>query len=224
MSTIKQDRIDLERLLNGVDPIKAPSAAPSNSKPAGSTVVDSAPPDAFPTENMFEYDYDRSKKQLRKQARKTIDNIIKHIIPDGFIIEDEYINDKKEQDIETLADLYMQREANEVMKKSIVETVSRGNTMPRMYEVFGQLSQNAQDINKQILDTEQKIRKTYMDLKYETMDRRSENMQPVAANTLTGGFAEKGIIASPRDLIAMTKKKHNETFLNAKETDCVVEK
>ena len=159
MSTIKSDRTDFEKLLNGLDPI-TPANAPSeadvivSNQPVQATtvqtVVDSTSAAETMQVKMLNFDYDSIKKGLRKKARKTILGIVKHIIPND-IIDEEYVQDKIEQDIETLADLYMQKENNVVMQRSIMEQVNAGNAMPRNYEVFGQLTDKIQSINKQIL-------------------------------------------------------------------------
>ena len=161
MSTIKSDRIDFEKLLNGLDPINTATVQPTangtqSAQPANpaqtQTVVDSTSAAETMQVKMLNFDYDAIKKGLRKKARKTILGAVKHIIPSN-IIDEEYVQDKIEQDIDTLADLYMQKENNVVMQRSVMEQVNAGNAMPRNYEVFGQLTDKIQSINKQIFDT-----------------------------------------------------------------------
>jgi len=229
MSTIKQDRKDLEALLNGISPIQSsptPQAGQSTliTQPASNTVVDATDGTTLAEEKMFDFDIDSVRKGLRKKARKTVLNIVKHILPEDMI-EEEYIQDKIEQDIETLTDLYMQAESNKVMQGSIINTVSRGNNMPRMYEVFGQLTDRISGINKQIVSTEQTIRKTYVDLKFEIRDKMSEDLANADMNNaITGGNSTKQlennsvIITSSKDLNNLAKKRHREALENAKET------
>ena len=149
MSTIKSDRVDYEKLLNGIDPTKTVDSVSEVSPPAAvvpsvvSSVIDTTTPCETAQSKMFEFDYDSVKKGLRKKARKSVLNIVKHIIPDD-IIDEEYIQDKLEQDIDSLTELYMQLELNKVMQRSQVELVCSGNTMPRMYEVFGQMTEKIQ--------------------------------------------------------------------------------
>lgn len=230
MSTIKQDRKDLEALLNGIAPISTPASSPTPTvavpQSDASTVIDSAAGTLLTEEKLFDFDVDSVRKGLRKRARKTIMNITKHILPDDML-EEEYIQDKIEQDIETLTDLYMQAESNKIMQASIINSVSRGNTMPRMYEVFGQLTDRISGINKQIVSTEQTIRKTYVDLKYEIRDKQSEDLAN-SENSLgyTGNSAPKQlegsvIVTSSKDLNNLAKQKHREALEaleNAKET------
>ena len=127
-----------------------------------------------------------------------------------------------EQDIEILANLYMQLENNTVMQRSLMESVNSGNTMPRMYEVFGQLTDKIQSINKQIFDTEQRIRKTYVDLKYEIRDKVSEDVAAKLADPVPRDMLEsngKVVVTSTRNLIASARAKHVDKINNAKEVE-----
>ena len=227
MSTIKQDRKDLEALLNGISPIQSsPTTQPTAQAPAGqpvaATVVDTTADTPLAAEKIFDFDIDAVRKGLRKKARKTVLNIVKHILPDDMI-EEEYVQDKIEQDIETLTDLYMQAESNKIMQGSIINSVSRGNNMPRMYEVFGQLTDKISGINKQIISTEQTIRKTYVDLKFEIRDKIAEDIGNNDNNQLTSSSTKQlennsVIVTSSKDLNNLAKKRHREALENAKET------
>lgn len=227
MSTIKQDRKDLEALLNGISPIQSsPTTQPTAQAPVGQsaadTVVDTTADTPLAAEKIFDFDIDAVRKGLRKKARKTVLNIVKHILPDDMI-EEEYVQDKIEQDIETLTDLYMQAESNKIMQGSIINSVSRGNNMPRMYEVFGQLTDKISGINKQIISTEQTIRKTYVDLKFEIRDKIAEDIGNNDNNQLTSSSTKQlennsVIVTSSKDLNNLAKKRHREALENAKET------
>lgn len=227
MSTIKQDRKDLEALLNGISPIQSsPTTQPTAQAPVGqpvaATVVDTTADTPLTAEKIFDFDIDAVRKGLRKKARKTVLNIVKHILPDDMI-EEEYVQDKIEQDIETLTDLYMQAESNKIMQGSIINSVSRGNNMPRMYEVFGQLTDKISGINKQIISTEQTIRKTYVDLKFEIRDKIAEDIGNNDNNQLASSSTKQlennsVIVTSSKDLNNLAKKRHREALENAKET------
>ena len=227
MSTIKQDRKDLEALLNGISPIQSslttqPTAQAPVGQSAAATVVDTTADTPLAAEKIFDFDIDAVRKGLRKKARKTVLNIVKHILPDDMI-EEEYVQDKIEQDIETLTDLYMQAESNKIMQGSIINSVSRGNNMPRMYEVFGQLTDKISGINKQIISTEQTIRKTYVDLKFEIRDKIAEDIGNNDNNQLASSSTKQlennsVIVTSSKDLNNLAKKRHREALENAKET------
>lgn len=234
MSTIKTDRIDFEKLLNGLDPIESTVTGVTGTntpvqqnvvpapvvQPSVSSVVDNTSSEDIMNAKMFEYNYDATKKGIRKKARKTILNMVKHIIPDD-IIEEDYIQDKIEQDIETLTGLYMQIENNTIMQRSLMESVAKGNAMPRMYEVFAQLTEKLQKINEQIVTTEQKIRKTYIDIKYEVRDKMNENASSpalIGSDTKLGIEGGGIIVTNSKDLINEVKRKKIEALKNAKET------
>ena len=227
MSTIKQDRKDLEALLNGISPIQSSpttqrTAQAPVGQPVAATVVDTTADTPLTAEKIFDFDIDAVRKGLRKKARKTVLNIVKHILPDDMI-EEEYVQDKIEQDIETLTDLYMQAESNKIMQGSIINSVSRGNNMPRMYEVFGQLTDKISGINKQIISTEQTIRKTYVDLKFEIRDKIAEDIGNNDNNQLASSSTKQlennsVIVTSSKDLNNLAKKRHREALENAKET------
>lgn len=229
MSTIKSDRKDFEMLLNGIAPLVDASG---NTLPPGATIkpscVDSsANADDFTTQKLFDFDYEGIKKTLRKRARKTLTNIVGHILPENMM-EEEYVKDKIEQDINTLADLYFQVELNSVMQRSLVENVSRGNTMPRMYEVFSGFTDRLQALNKQIVSTEQQIRHTYMDIKLEIREKNTETSVALGRpqqNALNDGtpLKEGIIVSSSKQLIEIAKKKHLEKMkaaqMSAQETE-----
>ena len=234
--SIKNDRVDFEKLLNGIDPVGPSadqSAAGSTSssipgKSAGqeqaSAVVDTASSADLMETKLFEFDYDGEKKAIRKKCRKTVMSIVGHIVPDDMMNE-QYVLDKIEQDVETLTGLYMQAKSNEVMQRSILEQVSKGIVSARMYEVFGQLTDKMQAINKQIVDTEQKLRKTYVDLKFEIQDARNEKaerdvtpVQAISGPTASGGV----IVTSPKSIMDQARNMKIEAFKNAKETKAEV--
>lgn len=217
MSTIKSDRKDFEMLLNGIAPV-ADSSSASTTVQANTPQVDAA--DGFTVEKQFDFDYEGTKKALRKRARKTLGNIIEHILPPEML-EEEYVKDKMEQDINTLADLYFQVELNNVMQRSLVENVSRGNTMPRMYEVFSGITDRLQALNKQIVSTEQQIRRTYTDIKMEIREKNTETAAALNGPESMGTLDAPGkgvVISSSKQLIEMAKKRHLDNMKAATET------
>jgi len=233
MSTIKSDRMDFEKLLNGIDPV-----VPQVNTPTVPTVgavqgqqpvqgqqkvaVDNPPAAQLMNEPLFVFDYDAERKGIRKKCRKTIMGIVKHVIPDNMV-DDEYIQDKIEQDIETITELYMQVKLNTVMQRAHVEMTARGGYTARNSEVFGQLTDKIQSINKQIFDTEQRIRKTYLDLKYEIRDKQGEDFALNGGNSqtpqLTNGTGPNGgyLVSSSKVLVDEIKDIKKRAVM-AKET------
>ena len=148
-----------------------------------------------------------------------------HVIHENMV-DDEYVQDKIEQDIETLTELYMQVKLNTVMQRANVEMTARGNYTARSTEVFGQLTDKIQSINKQIFDTEQRIRKTYLDLKFEIRDKQGEDFallgsgntgQQIGGQSVNGGH----LISSSRALVDEIKNIKKKAVA-AKETKAEV--
>ena len=242
MGTIKQDKEVWERLLNGVAPKvnQAFGIMPddTNARPQQNTsqinqnssqqqTKQTAPVDNglgtnFEIEPLFKIDYDGDRKTVRKKCGKTVRRIVNHILTDS-LIENDYVKDKMEQDTETLTELYMQVEVNTIMQKAILDLVSRGNAAPRMIEVFAQLTDKIQAINKQIVNTETQLRKTYLDLKFEIKDKEAEMLDYARdENVLIDKTTQKSvgnIVTSPKQLIEQAKLKHMEKIKNVKETE-----
>jgi len=234
MSTIKSDRIDFEKLLNGLDPVVPHVSNPQSPSIGGQgqidssqqSIVDNPPAAQVMQEPLFTFDYEAERKGIRKKCRKTILGIVNHVIPKDMI-EDEYVQDKIEQDIETLTELYMQVRLNTVMQRANVEMTARGNYTARSTEVFGQLTDKIQSINKQIFDTEQRIRKTYLDLKYEIRDKQGEEFSLSGANgnngMISGPSGDGGVlITSTKSMIENARNMKIQAYKDAKETKAEV--
>lgn len=140
-----------------------------------STSVDSNSDIPLEPEPVVEYDYDAEMKELRKVARRTVMSLAKLILPKDMLNED-YVKNKIEQDVQTLAELYWTRRSNEIMKLSAMDSIAKGNTAPRMYDVYKDLTVQINENNKQLLATEDNLRKVYIDLKYEIQRKRVEEM------------------------------------------------
>lgn len=241
MATIKTDRIDYEKLLNGIDPIVSPdgtvnvpqgvAVSGDNGGNTGNSGVKGAVDNTSEAETMnqrlFEFDYDSERKGIRKKCRKSIMGIVKHVIPENMI-EDEYIQDKIEQDIETLTELQMQVRLNTIMQRAHVEMTARGNYTARTSEVFGQFTDKVAALNKQIFETEARMRKTYVDLKYEIRDKQSEDFAIGSAQNsapaIDDGIQQGGgfLVTSTKNLIEAAKEAKIKAYKDAQETKATV--
>lgn len=130
---------------------------------------------ALNPEPIITYDYENEMKEIRKRARKTVSYLSKLVLP-GDMLEEDYVKDKIEQDINTLSELYWTRRSNELMKLSIMDSIAKGNTAPRMYDVYNSVTDKINDNNKQLLATEDNLRKTYTELKYDIQRKRTEEL------------------------------------------------
>lgn len=194
--TLKEERKDLQNLLNATTGV---NLTPQNDN----TQPQSSPIEEIEAEPLFEFDWDAENKKIRKRARQTIKKIVELVVPKE-IQGVSYIEDKMEQDEMTLTALYTQQRAAEVMQRSIVESTAKGNNAPRMYEVFGQLSEKLMSINKQIIATETQLRKTYIDLKSDYREKQADekNSFPQATNALPSSTNQNNYLAKgTKDLI-----------------------
>lgn len=175
-------------------------------------------------EPLFDIDYDNKEKELKRRARRTVQKVVRHIVPEE-LIKDEYLRDKMDQDIETLADLYYQREMNIIMQRSNMECVRTGGGSARLFETFTQLSKNLMEINKQIVSTEAVLRQMYSGLKGEIMDsNRHKEAQLGSDESSTKQkripMQNNNLVQSPKDLISSLhqsrKQEHIEEVTDAK--------
>ena len=194
--TLKEERKDLQNLLNATTGVNL-TPQNDNAQPQ------SSPIEEIEAEPLFEFDWDAENKKIRKRARQTIKKIVELVVPKE-IQGVSYIEDKMEQDEITLTALYTQQRAAEVMQRSIVESTAKGNNAPRMYEVFGQLSEKLMSINKQIIATETQLRKTYIDLKSDYREKQADekNSLPQTTNALPSSTNQNNYLAKgTKDLI-----------------------
>lgn len=208
--TLKDERKDLQNLLNATTGV--------NLTPQQDTSTPTTSPiEEIEAEPLFEFDWDAENKKIRKRARQTIKKIVELVVPKEMQGVS-YIEDKMEQDEVTLTGLYTQQRACEVMQRSIVESTAKGNNAPRMYEVFGQLSEKLMSINKQIIATETQLRKTYIDLKSDYREKQADEKntlsQPTAlpiSNSPNNYLAKgtKDLISACRTQMINTSKKEN---------------
>lgn len=206
--TLKEERKDLQNLLNATTGVNL--TPQENTQP-------STPIEDIEAEPLFEFDWDAENKKIRKRARQTIKKIVDLVLPKE-IQNVSYIEDKMEQDEITLTALYTQQRASEVMQRSILESTAKGNNAPRMYEVFGQLSEKLMSINKQIIATETQLRKTYIDLKSDYREKQAEekNTLPSQTNMLPSGNQNNYLAKGTKDLITACR---SEMISNNKKVD-----
>lgn len=206
--TLKEERKDLQNLLNATTGVNL--TPQENTQP-------STPIEEIEAEPLFEFDWDAENKKIRKRARQTIKKIVDLVLPKE-IQNVSYIEDKMEQDEITLTALYTQQRASEVMQRSILESTAKGNNAPRMYEVFGQLSEKLMSINKQIIATETQLRKTYIDLKSDYREKQAEekNTLPSQSTLLPSGNQNNYLAKGTKDLITACR---NEMISNNKKVD-----
>lgn len=210
--TLKEERKDLQNLLNATTGV--------NLTPTTDTSTQTSPIEEIEAEPLFEFDWDAENKKIRKRARQTVKKIVELVVPKEMQ-NVSYIEDKMEQDEVTLTGLYTQQRACEVMQRSIVESTAKGNNAPRMYEVFGQLSEKLMSINKQIIATETQLRKTYIDLKSDYREKQADeknninNHQNILPSSNTQNYLAKGT----KDLITSCRMQMMKNNSEAEDVD-----
>ena len=180
---------------------------------------------------LFTFDYENDMKGFRKKAAKTVTTMAFHMLPKD-ILEEDYVKNKIEQDIDTLAELYWTRKSNTDIKLSIMNEISHGNTAPRMYDAYKSINDSIADNNKQILSTEDNLRKTYTDLKYEIQCKRAERESTISPLESAGIIStpkeqtaqlpqptERRVFTGTKAMIEMAKKRKKEEYLKKQAED-----
>ena len=162
--TIKDEKKELEALLR--------TSAPAAQGPGGQQVQygpDVDPMEELEPEPLFEIDYDKIQKQLARKARESVKRIVRSVIRNQEYADSEFVQDKISQDAEQLGNLYMEQYQINQVKRSLIDTIGKGNNAPRMYEVFTQVSKTYSDISKQISDFQISMKDNYAKIKFDMM-------------------------------------------------------
>lgn len=104
-----------------------------------------------------------------KKAKQSIKQIVNTIVPEAYQ-NNPIIKDKIDQDAQQLGQLYYQQSMNNVMIKTIMDTIAKGDTSAKLFDSYTKLMSIAKDLNKQINEMQNQFRKyyidTYMDLQH----------------------------------------------------------
>lgn len=164
MSTIKEERDKLGKMIaetqDHIGNVPSPGEIPE---------IDQSP--------SFDIDYDKVQKNCDKQAKKLLKNATGLFIGDEMTKNNPYLRDKIKTDIISLGGMLYQMEIKIVMQRDLMEEVRHGNKAARMYEVFGILGKVISEDNKQVLQTVEAIKETYISLKLNIEERNDELKQ-----------------------------------------------
>lgn len=209
---INDERERLESLLNE-----------SPEKIADNVPVPGNIPEELQTQSTMGIDFADLKEQCNNEARIMLNNSIGFILPPEMIEGNEYLKNKLEVDIMSLAGMLYQLRANEIMQKAMMEEVDRGFMNPRMFEVFSGLSKTIAEINKQLIGTVEAIKLTYKDVKNDIREKQTD--------ALGGGVNNQGMITQgdggvismgTKELINNMKKKPPSPDTNIQDVEEVV--
>jgi hypothetical protein len=124
-------------------------------------------------EPILNVDFDDLKQRCEYEARVMLNNSIS-VFLDDKLREEEYVKNKLEVDIMSLAGMIYQLRVNEGMQKALMKQVDAGMINPKMFEVFSQMSRAIGELNKQMLATVEAIKSTYKDLRMDFKEKQHE--------------------------------------------------
>lgn len=123
---------------------------------------DSIPVNMLESEPVFEMNYKGTKKVCYRKAKESLETIVKEIVP--FELQSsKLILNKIEQDTEQLGNLYYEHEKTDKVVQALMETIARGETQARLFEVYAKMSKLLQELSNQITETQNQMRKYYID-------------------------------------------------------------
>ena len=134
-----------------------------------------------------------------KQAKKTINSLMKFYLDADIIEKDEYLQAKKKMDEMTMGSLVYQLKAGERALTTLLETIEGGELAPRMFEVLATLQKSMLDIIKSqtmyLMATEESAKRIARDIElYKKRDRDNELEQ-------VGGRENGNIQRGTKDLM-----------------------
>ena len=123
--------------------------------------------------------YGEMKSTSEKQAKKTINSLMKFYLDVDIIEKDEYLQAKKRMDEMTMSSLVYQLKAGERALTTLLETIEGGELAPRMFEVLATLQKSMLDIIKSqtmyLMATEESTKRIARDIElYKKRENDSE--------------------------------------------------
>ena len=164
MATIKNTSNVLGGLVSQIN--SATSATPVGYNNPSSAQIsmddDSIPTGLLDMEPVFEINYKSTKKQCHKKAKDQVQVIVKEVVP-AVLQNSSMIQDKIKQDGEQLGNLYYEYAKSDVMIQALMETIARGETQARLFEVYTKMTDQQQKLSSKITETQNQMRKYYID-------------------------------------------------------------
>ena len=233
MATIKQTSSALGNLINQINAGTPPSSVNAgsfqssfNQSASGSGYKssqtniniddDSIPANMLNPEPVFELNYKSTQKQCIKKAKQQLEIIVKEVVP-SVLQNSSMIIDKINQDAEQLGQLYYQAICSDKILQACMETIARGETQARLFEVYSKLSSQQENLSSKITETQNQMRKyfidTYLDLQQkddqdEVLTNNSAPQALAAPEEESPSFKENVIVGTENTakLIAQKKK------------------
>ena len=114
--------------------------------------------------------YDNEQKAL-----KSVKHIVNTIVPKNYQ-NNPIIQDKILQDAEQLGQLYYQQHMNNIIIKTIMDTIAKGDTTAKLFDSYTRLMSIAKDFNKQINEMQNQFRKYYIDTYMDLQHKEDEDI------------------------------------------------
>ena len=131
--------------------------------------------------------YGEMKSTSEKQAKKTINSLMKFYLDVDIIEKDEYIQAKKKMDEMTMSSLVYQLKAGERALTTLLETIEGGELAPRMFEVLATLQKSMLDIIKSqtmyLMATEESTKRIARDIELYKKREHDDELQRVGGNS-----------------------------------------
>lgn len=160
MATIKSTSSALGNLINKINSTPAPVSSGFGS--GNIDIDDSIPTNMLNPEPVFKINYKSTQKQCIKKAKEQLLIIIREVVP-TILQNSSMILDKVEQDAEQLGNLYYEYLKTDKVIQANMDALGRGEISPRLFEVYAKLSKQQADLATQITNTQNTMRKNYID-------------------------------------------------------------
>jgi hypothetical protein len=164
---LKDERVTLEKMLD-----KSPEKINSNVPNEKEEIP------GLQAEPVTTVNFDELKLKCEVDARIMITNAISFIIPEDMIENNQYLQNKLEVDVISLASMIYQLRTNEVMQKALIDQINLGMVNARMFEVFAGMSKTVGELNKQLIQTVEAIKETYKTFREDVKEKRTEALGP----------------------------------------------
>lgn len=146
------------------------------------------------------------------KAKQSIKQIVNSIVPEAYQ-DNPIIKDKIEQDAQQLGQLYYQQSMNNVMIKTIMDTIAKGDTTAKLFDSYTKLMSIAKDLNKQINEMQNQFRKYYIDT---YMDLQHKDDEDLILQADMGGRQKR--VTGKKQIKALTYHESSEEDLERRET------
>lgn len=164
---LKEEREELKKMLD-----KSPKEIDNNVPQPGTEIP------GLQAQPVTDVNFDELKLKCEIDARIMITNAISFIIPDDMIENNQYLQNKLEVDVMSLASMIYQLRTNEVMQKALIDQINLGMVNARMFEVFAGMSKTVGELNKQLIQTVEAIKETYKTFREDVKEKRTEAIGP----------------------------------------------